>query len=119
MGYGQMVRDKRIEIEMSLRDLSAITGIDVGYLSRVERESVAPPQSEEILDAIHEALKLTKAEQKTFNDQSSFDNERFPKGVADKLKDVQGIPMLLRTVANKKPSSDDIQDIIKYINEHY
>jgi len=50
MGYGEMLRSKRIEREMTLRDLSSRTDIDVAYISRVERETINPPQDEELLE---------------------------------------------------------------------
>ncbi len=91
----------------------------MAYLSRVERGTTRPPQKEELLDAINEALNMTTEEGQKLKDQAATDNEHFPKDIAQDVKDVVGLPMLLRTVANKKLSPEDMEGIIKYINEQY
>ena len=50
MGYGATLRSIRLEKEMNLRDLALRTDIDIAYLSRVERETINPPQDEQLLD---------------------------------------------------------------------
>lgn len=119
MGYGEMLRTKRLEKDMTLRDLAANSDIDVAYLSRVERESCAPPQKQELLDAIHEALGLSTAEARILLDQAALDNKSIPNDIAEKVKHIEGIPMLLRTVANKKLSAEQIKKIAKFINDRF
>ncbi len=119
MGYGEMLRTKRLEKDFTLRELAARTDIDVAYLSRVERETCAPPQKQELLDAIHEAIGLTKADSRTMCDQAALDNSAIPGDIAAKFKRSEGIPMLLRTVANKKLSAEQIRKLTEFINEQY
>lgn len=119
MLYGEMLRNIRLEREITLRELALKSDIDVGYLSRVERGTIPPPQKEELLDAINEALELRKEEARKLKDQAALDNKQFPKDVAQNLDKVVGIPMLLRTVANKKLSADEIKKVTEYINKQF
>lgn len=119
MKYGVMLRDLRVRKEMTLRELALNSDIDVAYLSRVERGTIPPPQKEELLDAINEALGVTKQEAQQLRDQAAIDNKQFPKDIAEDLDKMVGIPLLLRTVANKKLSADEIKEVTSYINKEY
>ena len=114
-----MLRTKRVEKQITLRDLSFRTDIDVAYLSRVERETIAPPSKEDLLESINEALELSSEEGKTLIDQASMDNEKFPKDIAGAVKEMVGIPLLLRSMANKKLNEDQIRKITSFINDNY
>jgi transcriptional regulator with XRE-family HTH domain len=119
MGYGQILREIRTKKDITLRELALRSDIDVAYLSRVERESILPPQKEELLDAINEALELESKLAKELKDQSMLDNQMLPKDIAEKMKSMEGVPMLLRTVANKKLDGDQIKKLTNFINERY
>jgi transcriptional regulator with XRE-family HTH domain len=114
-----MLRTMRTKKEITLRELAENSDIDVAYLSRVERATIPPPQKEEILNAINEALNLSEEEAESFRDQSAIDNEHFPKDIAKDIKDIVGIPLLLRTVANKKMTEEQIRKVTAFINERY
>ena len=119
MKYGEMVRELRLRKEITLRELALNSDIDVAYLSRVERGTIPPPQKEELLEAINEALGATKQEAQQLNDQAAIDNRLFPKDIAENLEKLAGIPLLLRTVANKKLTPDEIREVTQYINKEY
>ena len=119
MGYGQMLREIRTQKEITLRELALRSDIDVAYLSRVERESVLPPQKEELINAINEALEIDTKSAKALKDQASLDNQMLPNDIAEKLKAMEGVPMLLRTVANKKLDGNQIKKLTDFINERY
>ena len=119
MRYGELLRETRVERDITLRELSRRSDIDVAYLSRIERVTIPPPQKDELLDAINEALGLTAGEAKKMKDQAAMDNSQLPKDIKQDFKGAVGIPMLLRTVANKKLTSEEIQDLIRHINEQY
>lgn len=115
MSYAEMLRSRRLEKEMTLRDLSAKSDVDSAYISRVERGTIKPPQRDEILDSLHDALGLSKEESVELKNQAAIDNGLIPNSAAA----VKGVPLLLRTVARKKPGEDQIRRIIDIINEEY
>jgi transcriptional regulator with XRE-family HTH domain len=119
MGYGNMLRQKRVEKEMTLRELSLRTDIDVAYLSRVERENIQPPQDEELLDSINVSLSLGADEAQKMKDQSAIDNRRMPKELADQAQKIDGFPLFLRTVSNKKLTNEKLKELTNFINERY
>jgi Helix-turn-helix. len=119
MSYGEVLRTMRVEHEITLRELARRSDIDVAYLSRIERETIPPPQKEELLEAIADALKLNAVEAKRLRDLAAMDNKQFPKDFKGNFPGMVGIPMLLRTVANKKLTPDEIHDLIRHINDQY
>lgn len=119
MGYGSKIRQIRVEKEMTLRELSTRSDIDNAYLSRVERETIKPPQDVELLDAINSALELEENQAQELKDQAAVDNEKFPTDIANQINKVDGFPLFLRTVSNKKLTNEELQELIKFINERY
>lgn len=119
MGYGNLIRSLRVEKEMTLRELSIRTDIDVAYLSRVERETCNPPQDEELLDSINVALNLDSETSLSLKDQSATDNKRYPADVAASVSRIEGFPLFLRTVSNKKLSTKQLKELTDFINERF
>jgi len=119
MKFGEILRGLRAEKAITLRDLSVVSDIDVGYLSRIERCSLPAPQKPELLDAIVKGVRATEEEERLLRDQAAADNDTFPSDVRDKVREMIGIPLLLRTVANKGLSAEEIEKIARYIDENY
>lgn len=115
MGYGEMLRLSRVGKKMTLRELSAKADVDIAYISRIERETIKPPQGEEVLDSLHIALELDAEKAEEMKNQAAIDNKRIPEAVVG----LKGIPLLLRSVAAKKPTEEQIRRIIDIINEEY
>lgn len=95
MAYGAKLRSIRLSKEMNLRDLALRTDIDIAYLSRVERETMNPPQDEELLDSINSALELSSTEARSMKDLAAVDNKRMPKDVAQGVAKISGFPLFL------------------------
>lgn len=57
---GRMIRGIRIGRKLSLRELEAKTGLNRGYLSRLEREQVRDVGSEQVR-RVAEALQVSEA----------------------------------------------------------
>jgi transcriptional regulator with XRE-family HTH domain len=58
--FGKMLRDKRMELGLSLRELSESTGLNRGYLSRLEADQITPRVDN--LVKLADALALAKDE---------------------------------------------------------
>jgi transcriptional regulator with XRE-family HTH domain len=116
MKFGEFVRLKRLELELSLRKLANITGIDVAYLSRIEG-GTNPPQKEDILDKLIGALKLGKNDAQKLKDLAAIQNNEIPGDIKIKTENYEAIPVLLRTISNKKLSPEQIIELAKRINE--
>ena len=119
MKYGEMLRTIRTEKAITLRELASNSDIDAAYLSRIERCTIPPPQKAELLNAINEAISATPEESIALKDQSAIDNKQFPQDIAENIKEMVGIPLLLRTMANKKMTEEQIRKVTAFINERY
>lgn len=119
MSYGEYLKSLRIEKGISLREMAKKTEIDVAYLSRVERSVCNPPMKEEITDKISEVLKLTNEKITKLKDAASVENGKFPKDVKENLSEYKAIPILLRTIGNKKLTEDQIVNLTKFIQKEY
>lgn len=119
MGYGQKLRKLRFDRQMTLKDLSVLTDIDTAYISRIERETINPPQDEDLLDAINKAFKLNAVEARELKDQAAIENSKYPKDVARKVQKVEGFPLFLRTISNKKLTAEKLKSLMEFIDERY
>jgi transcriptional regulator with XRE-family HTH domain len=48
--FGEIIRQRRLTLEIGLRKLAESIGISATYLSKIERNELAPPAEERIID---------------------------------------------------------------------
>jgi transcriptional regulator with XRE-family HTH domain len=118
MKFGEFLKNKRLGLELSIRNLSRSTGIDVAYLSRIER-GTKPPEKEEILDKLIKALNLNKTDARKLKDLAAIANRDIPDDIDISDENQEAIPVLLRTINNKKLTGEQIKELTKRINEEY
>lgn len=119
MKFGEYLKLLRLEKEISLRSLAKSSGIDVGNLSKIERSVLNPPQNEDFIDKINKVLKLNEIEKKKLIDLASSSNGEYPMDIKNQLADYNAIPILLRTISNKRLSDDEIISITEKIKKEY
>ncbi|MCU0599530.1 MAG: helix-turn-helix domain-containing protein [Desulfobacterales bacterium] len=105
--FGEMLRTRRLEAGMGLRELAASVQISPGYLSDIEQGNVGPPKAKVIL-SIARALNIDKAlllssARKLDPDLSSYISEK--PGAAD----------FLRMAKDKGFEDDDWERLCKMI----
>jgi len=59
-GVGELVRDRRNQLSMSLQRLAELVGCAKGYLSQIENDRRPNPPSDSVLGRIEEALRITR-----------------------------------------------------------
>ena len=119
MRFGDYIKFIRGERELSLRDLAKKSGIDVANLSRIERNVNAPPRKENILESLIAALGLNEQEKQKLLDLCASENGVYPFDAKEDLKEYPNIPVLLRTINNKKLSEEEIRELTERINREY
>ncbi len=102
--------------DMTLRELSRLTKIDVGNLSRLERGVVNPPRKKATLKKISTALKLSEEEEKKLYETADLSNGQIPDGL-DNVKNNEAIPMLLRAINNRNLTREEVESLSRKINE--
>lgn len=116
MRFGEFIRLKRMELEISLRKLAGLTGIDVAYLSRVEGGG-NPPQKTEILEKLVDALQLEDKDAQKLKDLAAIQNKDIPEDIEINPENYESIPVLLRTISNKKLTPEQIMELARRINQ--
>ncbi len=119
MIFGDYIKILRGNRELSLRKLAKKSGIDVANLSRLERNVTPPPQKQKLLENLIKALGLNEQEKQTLLDLSAVENGVYPFDVKEDLKEYPNIPVLLRTINNKKLSEEEIRKLTEKINKEY
>ncbi len=78
--FGAFFRAKRIALGLPLREFCRRNGLDPGNISRLERGLLAPPRSDEILDAYSDYLKLPPKSEDRQTFRTLAVQESLPKG---------------------------------------
>jgi len=117
LSFGEYLRELRIKRDISMRKLAKELKMDVGNLSKIENSKHRPPLKEQFIDEINEILNLTQEEKQKLIDMASHENSEYPRDIKDELKGYNYIPMLLRTISNKKLTDGQIRDLARKLNK--
>ena len=118
MIFGGYLNYLRMQYGISLRQLSRNTGLDVGYLSRIERCILNPP-NEKNINIIAKGIGVKNNEREYLMDLSTSYHCIYPYDTKNNLSENINIPLLLRTVAGKKLSRNQVFELVQYINREY
>lgn len=117
--FGGMLRERRKELRLGLREFALRADVDAGNLSKIERGKLNPPQMPEIIDRICLALEYDtdSQEAETLRDQAAAENGRVPEEILSDASVLSRMPVLLRTVHNKQLSPEQLDKLIEMIRE--
>jgi transcriptional regulator with XRE-family HTH domain len=114
--FGEMLKGRRAELRLSLRDCAIRANIDPGNLSRIERGRAAPPQDAEVLARLIDALEWTgTAAGQELIDVAAMQNGRIPRDILSNEEVMAALPVLLRTVNNKQLDGARIEQLVDMI----
>jgi len=119
MSFGELLRERRKELRLGLREFAQRAGMDPGNLSKIERGRLGAPQSEEILDRICEALEWGRDSEEACNlkDRAAVENGQIPAEILGDEVVMEKVPLLLRTVQNKQLEPEQLERLIEMIRE--
>lgn len=120
--FGQLLKKIRVEeANIGLRNFAEMVELQPSNLSNIERGKIAPPANKGTLDRICDTLGLSPADPRRAElfDLAAEDSKRIPADIATAIKENQGVPVLVRTVANKQLSDEKLRELAKYIEENY
>ena len=117
--FGIMLRERRKELRLGLREFALRADIDAGNLSKIERGKLNPPQTRQMLDRICLALEYDTGSQEAeaLRDQAAAENGRVPEEILSNEDVMSKMPVLLRTVHNKQLSPEQLDKLIEMIKE--
>ncbi len=96
--FGQFFKQRRSALGLSLREFCRRNGFDPGNVSRLERGTLLPPQSRELLESYAKALKLQpdSHEWHTFFDLAAVETGRIPPQMMANQAVLERLPQMLR-----------------------
>lgn len=120
--FGGLLKKLRLEeANIGLRAFADLIDMKPSNLSNMERGRIPPPANRKAIDAICDALGLSSEDPRRNNlfDLAAEAKNRIPADVAETIKGHPGIPVLVRTVANKQLSEKKIRELAEYIKKFY
>jgi transcriptional regulator with XRE-family HTH domain len=119
MNWGEFVRRKRLSAGYGLREFADLVGLHPSNYNHMEKGRMAPPQEKARLDQIAEVLGIRAGS----NDYATLMNlavgkrGKLPADVAEFARKNALVPALLRTLANRRLSRQEFQNLIQRLNE--
>src|SRR4030042_5164241 len=110
-GFGDYLREKRLEKNFTLRAFCERFGFDTAYVSRLETNKLRPPTTDK-LSALAEALGLQKNSKEwiKFFDLAHQARNELPEDVKQNAPEIiTTLPAFLRTPDGKRVSKEKIE----------
>lgn len=117
--FGDLVREHRRQVGMTLRAFAADAGLDPAYVSRIERGVIPPPQDEAKVALIARTLGLSEGSQQwtEFADAAALDAGRLPPDVANDAALLDKMPLLFRTARGQKLDRDELARLFDFLKD--
>ncbi|HET9947624.1 MAG TPA: helix-turn-helix transcriptional regulator [Longimicrobiales bacterium] len=117
--FGELVRARRKELRLGLREFAQRADLDPGNLSKIERGRLNPPQDSDVLDRICLALEWEPGSEQAaaLRDSAAIDAGKIPPDLLDDEALAAKIPLFLRTVKNKQLTEEQMERLIQIIRE--
>ena len=116
------LKQLRLERGYGLREFARIIDMHPSNLSNLERGKLPPLRHKESLEVISDALGLSNEDprRKRLFDLAVADTpDRLPADLVNYAAEVKVIPLLLRTIADKGLSEEQIRQLAQEINALY
>lgn len=120
--FGGLLKKLRLEeANIGLREFAGLINMKPSNLSNIERDRIPPPASRKAIDNLCDALGLTKTDprRERLFDLAAKAKNRIPADIAETVKKQPGVPVLVRTVANKQLSEKKLKELAEYIKKFY
>ena len=117
--FGTLVKQKRLEQDVSLREFCRRIEEDPSNWSKVETGVANPPKSKEKLNLIADVLGLVKGSEdraKLF-DYAAVDSGTIPEYIKSDEQVLEWLPAFFRTVENVKPTKEELYELIQKLKE--
>jgi len=116
--FGVFVKQKRLQLGLTLREFCRLTDVDPSNWSKIEKGTLAPPKSKEVLLAVADTLNFTinSEDWNTLHDLALIGH--IPKELVSDQSIIQKLPIFFRTLRGDKPTEKDLEELIKIIREN-
>lgn len=118
MTWGEYIKKKRLEAGIGLREFASQVGLLPSNYNHMEKGRSYPPQDKAKLDQIAEALSIApdSEEYRTLLDLAVEGKDKLPADVAEFATSNKMVPVLLRTINDKKLSDEEFRSLVERVN---
>ena len=116
MDFGTFFKDKRLKLGMTLREFCREYDLDPGNISKLERNRLPAPQSEEKLREYARYLRLNSAEWETFKDLAAISAGRIPEDLTEE-EVAKRLPLFFRAARNKEITEASLKELVELIRK--
>ena len=120
--FGTYLKKLRIEeAQIGLRTFADLIEMAPSNLSNIERGRIPPPTKTDKLNQISDALGLPEQDErrtKLFDLAAQF-GSRVPADIVQTIRENPGVPILVRTIANKQLDEEKLRELNEYIQQFY
>lgn len=120
--FGGLMKKLRVEeAEIGLRAFADLIDMRPSNLSNMERDRIPPPAKRETIERICDTLGLSETDPRRDDlfDLAAKTKGRIPADVAGAIREQPGIPVLVRTVANRQLSETKLRELAEYVEKFY
>jgi len=117
--FSAFVRNRRLNLGLSLREFCRENGLDVGNMSRMERGLSDPPKAKAAQQKLARALQLRQNSEdwNTFVELAAISAGRIPPGVMSDKELLPKLPLFFRTVKGKRLTREQLKQLAELIRE--
>lgn len=117
--FGGFFKQKRIDLKKTLRKFCLENNLDPGNISKIERGKLPGPTSEEKLKEYAQYLNIAlgSEEWQTFKDLAATSAGKIPEDFKDEEELLARLPVLFRTLREKRFTEEELNELIKKIRE--
>ena len=119
MNWGEFVRQKRLEAGLGLRQFAGLIGILPSNYNHMEKGRMSPPQDKARLDQIAAVLAIEPGSEDyhALMDLAVQEKDKLPADVEAYAKQNRLVPVLLRTLDNRKLSEEEFMQLVERLNQ--
>jgi transcriptional regulator with XRE-family HTH domain len=122
MSFGEYLREHRLKCGVGLRAFAEAIEMQPSNLSNIEHRRIAPPQDVAVIGRMAEMLGMaegSKERERLYDLAVAHKKDALPADVATFAARTPGIPVILRTVKNRKLTEKEIGDLAEYVNRRF
>lgn len=114
--FGDFVKNRRKELNLTLRSFCLEVGVDPGNFSKIERGILPPPKDRETLEKWAKVLQLEEPEKsREFHDLAAIGKGRIPEDVMSDRELAQALPLIFRTIRGDKITDEQFEKMKKLV----
>lgn len=120
--FGMYLKQQRLQQGYGLREFARLLDMHPSNLSNLERDKLPPPHQKASLDIIAEALGFDEHDPRraTLFDLAVAERpDRLPADLVEYVAEVKVVPLLLRRLAEKRLSEEQICRLVQDITALY